>query len=65
MVALPGNLLFHQFHHVGIRIALDVQPIPHHLDHRPGALVNQVGDVERASLCVDLHRLDPDSLACR
>ena len=33
MFALPGDLLFHQLHRVGIWMALDVQPIPHHLDH--------------------------------
>ena len=63
MFFLPRDLLFDQLHRMLVRVALDVQAIPHDFDNRPGVLMNQVSHIQRVLLRVGLHRLDLPALA--
>jgi hypothetical protein len=65
MVALLGNLLFHQLHRVGVWIALDVQLIPYHLDHDMPILMNEVGRIQHPFLSGGLQGFDPMTLTAR
>jgi hypothetical protein len=60
---LLGDLLFYQLYRMGIRIALNGQPVAHHFDHRSGALMNQVSHIQRVFLRVGMHPLDAPALA--